>query len=100
MLLRYVRLGAGLVALDIGYGTGILLLELAQRLGPQAHVYGVDLWAAALERAEQKAAVWGVSNITLLHADAGSIPLPNASVDLIVSNLGINNFHQVLPTFC
>lgn len=91
LLLRHVPLHPARVALDIGCGTGFPLLELAQRLGPSAHVYGVDPWSAALARAERKATVWGVRNVTLLEADAAAIPLPDAAVDLIVSNLGVNN---------
>jgi SAM-dependent methyltransferase len=51
----------------------------------------VDPWAATLTRAERKATAWGVRNVTLLEADAAAIPLPDAAVDLIVSNLGVNN---------
>jgi ubiquinone/menaquinone biosynthesis C-methylase UbiE len=91
MLLRHVPLRPARIALDIGCGTGFPLLELAQRLGPSAHVYGVDPWAAALARAERKATAWGVRNVTLLEADAAAIPLPDSAVDLIVSNLGVNN---------
>jgi arsenite methyltransferase len=95
MLLRHVPLQHVRVALDIGCGTGFPLLELAQRLGPSAHVYGVDPWAAALMRAERKATAWGVGNVTLLEADASAIPLPDAAVDLIVSNLGVNNVGDI-----
>ncbi len=91
LLLRHVPLRSVQVAVDIGCGTGFPLLELAQRLGPSAQVYGIDPWAAALTRAERKARAWGVRNVTLFEADAASIPLPDAAVDLIVSNLGVNN---------
>ncbi len=91
LLLQHVPLRRGIVALDIGCGTGFPLLELAQRLGPTARVVGIDPWKAALNRARRKAQIWGVRNVSVVPADAAALPLPDASVDLIVSNLGVNN---------
>lgn len=95
LLLQHVPLRAGIVALDIGCGTGFPLLELAQRLGPTAQVVGIDPWQAALNRARRKAQIWGVRNVSVVPADAAALPLPDASVDLIVSNLGINNIADI-----
>jgi arsenite methyltransferase len=82
-------------ALDIGCGTGFPLLLLARRLGPQAQLIGIDQWEAALARAQAKVQAWGLANVQLLLADAHTLPLPDASVDLITSNLGLNNFADV-----
>ena len=65
LLLRHIPLRRNIAVLDIGPGTGFPLLELAQRLGPSCTVYGIDPWAAALERARHKAQVWRVANIVL-----------------------------------
>lgn len=92
LLFRHVPLRRGVTALDVGCGTGFPLLELAQRLGHTSTVYGVDPWAAAIERARQKAAGWNIPNVVLLPGDAAALPLPDQHLDLIVSNLGINNF--------
>jgi SAM-dependent methyltransferase len=78
--------------LDVGCGTGFPAIELAQRLGPAARVTGIDSWAAALVRARRKATIWGVHNVTFIDADAGAMPFPGSCFDLIVSNLGLNNF--------
>ena len=94
LLLRHVPLRRGATALDLGCGTGFPLLELAQRLGPSSKVYGVDSWAAALGRARQKATAWGMANVELIADDAARLPLPDEHVDLIVSNLGVNNFQD------
>lgn len=80
--------------LDIGCGTGFPLLPLARRLGPAATLWGADNWEAAMARAQAKINAWRIPNVTLIQADAASIPLPDASCHIITSNLGLNNFDQ------
>jgi len=92
LLLRYVPLKANTKILDVGCGTGFPLFELAQRLGPGSVACGLDLWEAAVNRARFKMKVWGIQNVELHIGDASSMPFPDAEFDLIVSNLGINNF--------
>ncbi len=92
LLLKYVPIKRGVTVLDVGCGTGFPLLELAQRLGPTSMVYGIDLWETGLARAGQKAQLWNVKNVELKLADAAAMPFPEGQFDLIVSNLGINNF--------
>jgi ubiquinone/menaquinone biosynthesis C-methylase UbiE len=94
LLLENVPLGEGIRALDVGCGTGFPLLELAERLGPASTVCGIDPWCAALERARLKARVRGVGNVAIVGGDAASLPFPDSGFDLIVSNLGINNFEE------
>jgi arsenite methyltransferase len=94
LLLRHVPLATGLQALDVGCGTGFPLLELAQRLGPTCTVTGLDPWGAALDRAASKARVWGVENVRLMSGTAEAMPFPDSHFDLIVSNLGLNNFED------
>jgi SAM-dependent methyltransferase len=79
-------------ALDVGCGTGFPLIELAERLGPAAHVDGIDPWSAGLARAKEKIAARGTPNVTLHEGSASSMPFLDATFDLIVSNLGVNNF--------
>jgi arsenite methyltransferase len=92
MLLRHVPLSPRANVLDVACGAGFPTLELAQRLGPAASVTGIDPWAAALARARRKATIWGVHNVTFIEGDASAIPFPASCFDLIVSNLGLNNF--------
>ena len=98
MLLEHVPLGRNLKVLDVGCGSGFPALELAQRLGPTCTVVGLDPWEAALERARFKARVWGVKNVELVQGDAIAMPFADAHFDLIVSNLGLNNFRDPAAT--
>ncbi|HEX3070392.1 MAG TPA: class I SAM-dependent methyltransferase [Thermoanaerobaculia bacterium] len=92
LLLEEVPVSGVTNVLDIGCGTGFPLIELAGRLGPRAHVHGLDPWKAGLARAAGKIASRATGNVTLHEGSASSIPFLNSTFDLIVSNLGINNF--------
>src|SRR5262249_44825687 len=86
-----VPLGARRV-LDVGSGTGFPGLELAERLGTQARVAGLDPWPAAMARAGAKRAAWPVPNAALVRGDAARMPFRDGAFELVVSNLGIHNF--------
>jgi len=92
LLLRNIPLGPNWRVLDVGCGTGFPTLELAQRLGASCEVVGIDPWEAALARAKRKAKIWGVRNATFLPERAEKLSFADSSFDLIVSNLGLNNF--------
>ena len=92
VLLDTVRLRTGLTVLDVGCGTGFPLLELAERLGPEARLHGVDPWVPAMERLRAKVAAWKLGGQITLHVmKVESLELPPASMDLVVSNNGLNN---------
>jgi arsenite methyltransferase len=92
LLLDELPLTSAARALDVGCGTGFPLIELAERLGPAAQVYGIDPWAPALGRAAVKIASRGTPNVTLHEGSATAMPFDDGFFDLIVSNLGVNNF--------
>ncbi|OQA33112.1 MAG: Ubiquinone/menaquinone biosynthesis C-methyltransferase UbiE [Betaproteobacteria bacterium ADurb.Bin341] len=92
MLLEHVPLERGKCILDVGCGTGFLALELAERCGPETRVIAVDPWKSAMHRLRRKIQERGLCNIQLFEEDVCKISVPEASVDLIVSNLGLNNF--------
>jgi arsenite methyltransferase len=93
-LLDRVPLKSGLTILDVGAGTGFLTIELAERCGPRTKVIAVDPWKAAMERLRLKIKQRHLENILVLEQDASAIDLPDSSVDVIISNLGINNFED------
>ncbi len=92
LLLKHVELKRNLTVLDIGSGAGFPILELAQRLGTSCKCYGIDPWVNANSRAKQKISNYGVTNVAIIETSAASLPFEEGSIDLIVSNLGINNF--------
>lgn len=94
MLLEHVGLHRGMTILDVGAGTGFLTIELAQRCGADSLVIAVDPWEAAIKRLERKLDHLGIRNVRTIVRDVATIELPDASVDLVVSNLGINNFEN------
>ena len=95
LLLDRVPMKSGITILDVGSGTGFLTLELAQRCGPESKVIAVDPWKSGMSRLRHKLDELGVTNVELLEQDAAAMHLPHESIDLIVSNLGINNFEDV-----
>jgi arsenite methyltransferase len=92
LLLKHLPLRRNVTVLDVGCGTGFPLLELAERLGSTCRVHGIDPWAEALKRAKLKAQVRGVRNVGLWRGDAAAMPFADEQFDLVVSNLGVNNF--------
>jgi arsenite methyltransferase len=94
VLLKHVVLRRRMKVLDVGCGTGFPLIELAQRLGPTGAVHGVDPWGPALERARLKVRGASLQNVDIRQGDAAALPFPDGAFDLVVSNLGINNFRD------
>ena len=80
----------GDVVLDLGSGGGIDVLLSARRVGPTGKAYGLDMTDDMLALARRNAAEAGVSNVEFLKGQIEAIPLPDASVDVIISNCVIN----------
>ncbi|NVO21645.1 MAG: class I SAM-dependent methyltransferase, partial [Bacteroidetes bacterium] len=94
-LLEQINYRKSIKALDIGFGNGFPLTELAMRLGETSAVYGIDPWKAATDRAKQKLRYYGIENVFFLEGVAEGIPLPDQSLDLVVSNNGLNNVEDL-----
>lgn len=80
----------GETVLDLGSGGGIDVLLSAKRVGPTGKAYGLDMTDEMLEIANANKAASGATNVEFLKGHIESIPLPNASVDVIISNCVIN----------
>jgi SAM-dependent methyltransferase len=84
------ELKAGETVLDLGSGGGIDVLLSARRVGPTGKAYGLDTTDEMLALAEANKAKSGLTNVEFLRGDIERIPLPDASVDVIISNCVIN----------
>jgi L-amino acid N-acyltransferase YncA/SAM-dependent methyltransferase len=76
----------GDTVLDLGSGGGLDVLLSARRVGPTGHVYGLDATVEMVELARRNATEAGVSNVEFLHGTIEHIPLPDESVDVVISN--------------
>ena len=84
------QLNPGEVVLDLGSGGGIDVLLSARRVGPTGKAFGLDMTDDMLELARKNAKEAGVTNVEFLRGRIEAIPLPNNSVDVIISNCVIN----------
>jgi arsenite methyltransferase len=94
-LLDYIQYKTNISAVDIGFGTGFPLTEIALRLGNRSVIYGIDPWKDAIKRVKKKVAYYGLTNVRIIEGIAESIPLETGSIDLITSNNGINNVKDI-----
>jgi arsenite methyltransferase len=84
------ELNPGETVLDLGSGGGIDVLLSARRVGPTGKAYGLDMTDEMLALARKNQAAAGVSNVEFLKGEIEHIPLPDNSVDVIISNCVIN----------
>lgn len=85
-----LQLEAGETVLDLGSGGGIDVLLSAKRVGPTGKVYGLDMTDEMLALARENQRKAGATNVEFLKGTIESIPLPDNSVDVIISNCVIN----------
>jgi arsenite methyltransferase len=85
-----VELQPGQDVLDLGSGGGIDVLLSANRVGPEGKAYGLDMTAEMLDLARANQARAGVTNVEFLEGRIEDVPLPDASVDVVMSNCVIN----------
>lgn len=84
------ELQAGETVLDLGSGGGIDVLLSAKRVGPNGHVFGLDMTDPMLALAQENKRKSGLTNVHFLKGEIEHIPLPANSVDVIISNCVIN----------
>ncbi|NTI77870.1 methyltransferase domain-containing protein [Agrobacterium rhizogenes] len=90
-------LGAGDIILDIGCGAGQTLLQLAERVGAEGRVIGVDVAPLLLEIASRRTEP--LSQVRLIQADAQSLDLSSESTDAVFSRFGVMSFDDPVAAF-
>jgi arsenite methyltransferase len=89
----------GETVLDLGSGGGLDVILSAKRVGPEGKAYGIDFLDEMLEIGRANAAEAGVQNVEFLKGMIEAVPLPNASVDVVISNCVINLAPDKAPVF-
>lgn len=84
------ELNPGEIVLDLGSGGGIDVLLSAKRVGPAGKAYGLDMTDQMLALAEENKRKAGIENVEFLKGEIENIPLPDNSVDVVISNCVIN----------
>lgn len=84
------ELHEGETVLDLGSGGGIDVLLSARRVGPSGRAYGLDMTDEMLELARRNATEAGATNVEFVKGTIEAIPLPDASVDVVISNCVVN----------
>jgi SAM-dependent methyltransferase len=90
-------LGSGDIVVDIGCGAGQTLLQLAERVGTEGQVIGVDVAPLLLDIAKRRTTT--LSQVRLIQADAQSLDLPSASADAVFSRFGVMSFNDPVAAF-
>ena len=85
-----IELKEGETVLDLGSGGGIDVLLSARRVGPSGKAYGLDMTDEMLELGRENQRQAGVTNVEFLKGEIENIPLPDGSVDVVISNCVIN----------
>lgn len=99
LALESLALSAGHSVIDVGCGTGQTLLDIAGRVGPNGSVLGVDVSEEMVDRARQRVAANGRTNIEVTLADAQSYPFGRGQYDAVFSRFGVM-FFESTPAAC
>jgi len=81
----------GDVCLDLGSGRGDDVIRMAKMVGPSGYVIGIDMSTEMIDVARQKAEAEGLSNVEFIQSEIRRLPLPDSSVNLIISNCTLNH---------
>jgi ubiquinone/menaquinone biosynthesis C-methylase UbiE len=89
--INYAKPQRGEICVDLGSGRGTDVLTMADQVGENGFVYGIDISDGMLEKARKLAAKFDVQNVRFIQSDLSSIDLPDDTADLIISNCTINH---------
>ncbi|HEU4636372.1 MAG TPA: arsenite methyltransferase [Edaphobacter sp.] len=84
------HLRPGEIVVDLGSGGGLDVFLAAKKVGPEGRAIGIDMTAAMIDRARANAVAGGYTNVEFYQATIDAIPLPDASVDCVISNCVLN----------
>ncbi len=88
---RYSQAQIGEVCVDLGSGRGTDVLRLAEDVGADGYVYGIDISDGMIEKARRRAQQMGIAHAEFIQADLGALPLDDSTTDLVISNCTINH---------
>lgn len=88
--LSLAHLNPGETVLDLGSGVGVEAILASRLVGENGYVYGIDMTEEMITTAEENLRRSGASNVEFIKADIEAIPLPDASIDVILSNCVVN----------
>ena len=89
--INYAAAQPGEVCVDLGSGRGNDVIRLADQVGDEGFVYGIDIAEGMIQKAEANLAKFDVSNARILQSELESLPLDTQSVNLVISNCTINH---------
>lgn len=89
--INYSEVKSGEICIDLGSGRGTDVIRLAETVGKDGHVYGVDISEGMIEKANRTKAQLGISNASFIHCPLEKIALKDKIADLIISNCTINH---------
>ena len=89
--LIYSKAAPGEVCADLGSGRGTDVLRLCDEVGEKGFVYGIDISEGMLKKASSTAEKLGIKNARFINAELETLPIPDGSVDLVISNCTINH---------
>lgn len=89
--LNYAKPRSGEYCVDLGSGRGTDVLRMAEEVGEEGFVYGIDISEGMLETARKNAAKLGLTHVKFIQSDLETIPLPGNHADLIISNCTLNH---------
>lgn len=89
--INYAQAKKSEICVDLGSGRGNDVIRMAEAVGENGHVYGIDISDGMIAKARQNIEKFDVTNATILKAELENLPLESQSVDLVISNCTINH---------
>jgi ubiquinone/menaquinone biosynthesis C-methylase UbiE len=89
--INHIEPSQGDVCVDLGSGRGNDVIRMAEKVGPEGHVYGIDLSEGMVAKANANLEKFGITNATIVRSELEKLPLGGRSVDWVVSNCTINH---------